>query len=431
MFRRFLKSLLVLAVLLVLALGVAGFLLTEPEPLVTDAAPPTSEEVAEARDFVRGLREAINPDTATTSDFVTTEAQLRSLLKLGARIVPGFRGSFWLEGETAMGQASIPVPMSGGRWLNLAATIPEFDGRVRFGTVTVGGVSMPPDLTLSALRIGANLVGGNDLGDTIVSAASRMDIAGQEVRFVVEMDGMGSNGIMRGVFRSMRGSDLPEPEEIDRYYVLIRDALEAGELPTTGSYLPVLKFALTAAHEASGREGAENAYTSALFGLALACGARDCPLLVGGLIVDDLGGGREWSTECSELTFNDRIDSRRHFTTAAAIQAASNRGFAVSVGEFKELYDSIGAGGFDFTDLAANNSGIRMSNRFMSADPATWPGLIARLETENDVIIPYDGLPQILSREDFEATYSDVDSPAYREMLARIEARIDTLALHN
>ena len=59
----------------------------------------------------------------------------------------------------------------------------------------------------------------------------------------------------------------------------------------------------------------------------------------------------------------DRHDSRLHFITAAALKAASNRGFAVGVGEFKELYDSLsGDNGFDFTDLAANNSGIRLSD---------------------------------------------------------------------
>ena len=101
-------------------------------------------------------------------------------------------------------------------------------------------------------------------------------------------------------------------------------------------------------------------------------------------MVGSLGMGaseisRDWQTECSRLTLNDRIDSRRHFTTAAAIQAASNRNVSVSVGEFKELNDSL-HGGFDFTDMAANNSGIRMANLFMATPIEHWSRLIARIE---------------------------------------------------
>ena len=131
------------------------------------------------------------------------------------------------------------------------------------------------------------------------------------------------------------------------------------------------------------------------------------------------------------MTFNGRVDSRRHFITSAALQAASNRGFSVSVGEFKELYDTIsGAGGFDFTDMAANLSGIRLSNVLMTTPRADWPARLARLETENDVIVAFDGIPHLMPDTEFAARYGDIDSPAYREMIARIEAGIDALDLY-
>ena len=151
--------------------------------------------------------------------------------------------------------------------------------------------------------------------------------------------------------------------------------------------------------------------------------------MVGPLGVGTSEVSRDWRTECSRLTLNDRIDSRRHFTTAAAIQAASNRNVSVSVGEFKELSDSLGRG-FDFTDMAANNSGIRMANLFMATPVGDWSRLIARIEAEEDVIVPYDDIPQILSREAFSAQFGEIDSDRYLEMLHLIETKIDALALH-
>ena len=129
-------------------------------------------------------------------------------------------------------------------------------------------------------------------------------------------------------------------------------------------------------------------------------------------------------------TLNGRIDSRRHFTTAAALQAASNRGFSVSVGEFKELFDTLKAGGFDFTDLAANNSGIRMSDKIMNSDPETWPKLISRIKREDDIIVSFDTIPQIMSGKEFKSTYGTVESPQYTAMVQKIEDLISELPFH-
>ncbi|WP_200882062.1 hypothetical protein, partial [Nitrincola sp. A-D6] len=136
---------------------------------------------------------------------------------------------------------------------------------------------------------------------------------------------------------------------------------------------------------------------------------------------------------CNRLTFHGREDLRRHFITAAAIQAISNRGVSVSAGEFKELLDSIGSGrhsGFDFTDIVANNSGIRLSNRMMATSADQWPKLLELIQTDADLVTSLDGIPERMPREEFERQYGDVDSDEYAEMIERIEARIGRLPLH-
>jgi hypothetical protein len=385
--------------------------------------------VAEARDFVRGVRSAIQPGDARAATFVTNEEQLNRMIKLGARLVPGFRGRLWTTEATVQGVASIPVPYT-EKWINLRASVPEFDGAFTLSELSVGPLSIPPALALGVGRHAANLLIGERFGDTVLSAATRLDIEGGDMIFELAMDEMGSNGLMRGIFGKMRGSDMPQASDIDRYYLDIRAAMDRGDLPTDGTYLPYLVYTLQAALEGSETEGTENAYTSAIIALALVCGAGDFTLIVGGAVGSEFLADRNWKTNCGALTLNGRIDSRRHFTTAAAIQAASNRGFSVSIGEFKELYDTIKSGGFDFTDITANNSGIRMSNTMMSASRADWPALISRIRTERDVIAAFDDIPQIMSEEEFRQTYSDVESPEYAAMIARIEAKIDELALH-
>jgi hypothetical protein len=262
----------------------------------------------------------------------------------------------------------------------------------------------------------------------VLGAARQMRIEDGRVAFRLALDGMGENGVMRGVFGTLRGDTLPGPEMIDRYYVSLRDAMDSGALPASGSFLPYVRFTLAAALDGAEADGLANAYTSAILALTQACGAQSVALVAGGIELDT--SERDWAVTCDGLTLNGRTDSRQHFTTAAALQAASNRGFAVAVGEFKELHDIVRAAGFDFSDLAANNSGIRMSNLLMATPAEAWPGLLDRIGAEGDVIVTFDGLPEMMSAEAFEAEYGTVDSEAYRALLDRIEARIDALPLH-
>ena len=432
MFFRLLRSLFLFVLLIVVALIGFAFVVIEDTPSVAAYQPPSAEDVVAARSFVGEVQAALNPDVAQ-SQVISSEAELNSVIKLGARLIPGFRGHVEVDGQVVTGLVSVPLPYLTGKWVNAHASVPAFDGQLAFSEVRIGPVGLPPKATLSLIRFAAGQVLGGETGDKLIDAAQKMQIAGTQLTFDMAIDHMGemgSNGIMRGLFGALRGGDLPPLEEIGQYYALIRTAMDRGELPTTGSYLPYLQFTLEAAHQNATPDTQQDAYTAAIFALTLVCGARDFQTVVGGLSDAISDVDRDWQTDCRKVTFNDRIDSRRHFTTAAAIQAASNRGVAITIGEFKELYDSQRSGGFDFTDIAANNSGIRLSNRFMGAAGNDWPALLARIQTEGDVLVSYDGIPQIMSAEDFEQSYGHVDDPRYHVMLDKIEAKIDELTLH-
>lgn len=424
-----LRRLVAVLALLTVALAVfVAFFVLEDEPLVARVDPPTPDDIVAARAFLHQVRDAARKPGSTPVR--VTGVDLNRMMRLGGRLVPGYRGRIAVA-EDVRGEASVPVPWPGGtRWLNLSASAPPFAGRFALSRVSVGPFDLPPGPVLWLGRVGGDAIVGNGFGSTVLGAASAMRIEGDSLAFDLDIGAVGQNGVMRGVFGTLRGASMPQPDEIDRHYVRLREAMDRGDLPVEGSYLPYLRFMLAEAYE-DGRDGdLANAYTAAIFALARACGARDFSTVVGGYVGGDAVDDRDWAQRCNHLTLNGRVDSRRHFTTAAALQAASNRGVAVSIGEFKEMYDSLKSGGFDFTDIAANNSGIRMSNRLMEARPEAWPDLLARITAESDLIVPYDGIPDIMSAADFAERYGEVDSPAYKAQLAEIEARIDRLALH-
>lgn len=420
------------ACLVALAVVAGIALVLEETPAVDAAAPPAPEDVVAARQFVRDVRTAASDSGQASEALVATTEQLNSVIRLTGRFADGFRGRIALDTHAVMGRASLPLPWWGGeKWLNLTGEVPAFDGAFRLSRVTVGPYEVPPDLALFVMRTGANLVIGNQFGDRVLQSASAMRIDGDTLRFDLGLDRVGQNGVMRDAFGSIRGQTMPSPDEIETYHLLIREAMEEGTLPASGSFAIYLSFALETALARSTELTLANEYTAAVFGLAKACGALDFAMIVGRLAFDATDDTREWRSSCEQITLNGRIDSRRHFITSAALQAASNRGVSVSLGEFKELYDAVsGAGGFDFTDMAANLSGVRLSNVLMSLPRDAWPARLSLLETESDVIVSFDGIPHLMSGEEFAARYDDIESAAYKAMLSQIEARIDRLGLY-
>jgi hypothetical protein len=431
--RRVFRAIALTVVLLTVAFALGfGPLFLQDQPILDASPPPKAQDVAAAKQLIRNVRAASNALSDTSQIVHTDAAQLNSVIRLGARFIKGFRGRVTIEDSAVLGEISVPVPWwTGQKWLNVSGTIPEFDQEFSLNQISVGRTNVPPKLAVAAVRIGANRGLGNRFGDKVLQSASAMVIQDEALSFSIELDDVGKNGVMRGVFGSLRGQEMPGPEEVEYYHLLIRDAMQDGTLSQTGSFLPYIQFTLAAALKGSTPETLPNAYTAALFGLTKICGARDFAMIVGQLAFDKSETPKDESTTCSDVTFNNRIDSRRHFITSAAIKAASNRGFAVSIGEFKELNDTIsGAGGFDFTDLAANNSGIRMSDFLMPNPPENWPALLNRIQTENDVIIRYEGIPQIMREAEFKSRFRDVESSKYKAMLAVIDAKIDQLGLY-
>ncbi|CUH45868.1 hypothetical protein [Ruegeria atlantica] len=195
-----LKKLLIYSSAALLVVFVLFFIFVlEDAPLVEAAAPPSPKDVTDAREFVRGLRSAIQPNSSTPVSFTTNEEQLNSVLKLGARFIPVFRGELNVNEKVVYGVASIPVPYT-KKWINVRAAAPEFEGDFALSSVQLGTVTVPPNFALGVARMGGNVIVGEGFGDTVLNIADSMHIQDSDVAFRLTMDEMGGNGLMRGVF---------------------------------------------------------------------------------------------------------------------------------------------------------------------------------------------------------------------------------------
>jgi hypothetical protein len=432
---RVLRTLVWLSLLIVIGAVSALLLLLEPTPQATGSVAPRPEDVVATKIFVQEVRAAALDGAPGAADepIVLSEEEANGILRVAARMFAAGHAEVRVSEGQVRALVSIRVPWPRGpRWLNMEAVAPAFEGQPRLDRLAVGGVALPPGLMVEVARVGANLVLGNRAGDVVLGSTRRLEIEGDEMRFTMALAEDDRKGFMRGLFGALRGDEMPAASVVDAYYVEVRRALDDGRLLDRGSYLPHLRFVLTRVLERSTDETLTAEYTAGIFGLAKACGAQDFALVVGRLVGDPLDSFGEWRTDCSEVVFADRIDTRRHFTTAAAIRAASNRGVSVSVGEFKELYDSVGweAGGFDFSDIGANQSGIRLSDQIMSGTRSDLADTVAMMTEEGDLLVDISRLPPIMTRGEFEARFGSIETEEYAAMLREIEALIDEVPIH-
>ncbi|BCX87648.1 hypothetical protein MIN45_P0015 [Methylomarinovum tepidoasis] len=129
------------------------------------------------------------------------------------------------------------------------------------------------------------------------------------------------------------------------------------------------------------------------------------------------------------LALQGRHDLAQHFVTSAAVSASGGAGLARYLGLYKELTDFDTGSGFSFSDLAADMAGTRFG-RLAVTNPGYLQRQLLRLDSERGLLPSLKGLPDHLSRTDFQRRFGHTGSPAYRHLLATIERRIGALPLY-
>ena len=148
------------------------------------------------------------------------------------------------------------------------------------------------------------------------------------------------------------------------------------------------------------------------------------------VLVPAAGGWRRPAPRA--VTLGGREDLAKHFAVSAAIAAHAGAPLSDAIGLYKEVEDSRGGSGFDFTDLVADRAGTRFGELAVR-DRASAAGLQRRGTAGlggADLLPPLDGFPEPMSKDAFERRFGGVDSPAYRGVMEEVERRIAALPLY-
>jgi len=209
------------------------------------------------------------------------------------------------------------------------------------------------------------------------------------------------------------------PPEVVQIYIDEISLVHASDL---NDYLKPL-FSLAAQRSVNGNAVDENA--AIIWALAVTFGDYRFASLIG--MKRNMGNKKV-------PLLRGRDDLTKHFIYSAALQQLGGVQIGLSIGEAKELLDSISGGsGFSFADLAADKAGLKFAEYITSNnDNAEQAQVLFKRSEDENYFFPFvRDLPEDQSNIDFIRIYKDIDSLIYKETIKKIDKQISKLRLYN
>jgi uncharacterized protein YfiM (DUF2279 family) len=141
----------------------------------------------------------------------------------------------------------------------------------------------------------------------------------------------------------------------------------------------------------------------------------------------DLGRLDEFTSLRSRITLRGRNDLARHFWVSAALAVLSDESRSMTVGIGKEMMDATpGGSGFSFVDLTADRAGTLFAAAATSSPDSAraMQERIRRGVISGDFCPEIDGLPEGLSRDEFQSEYGGLGGVKTKKIVEEIQGRL-------
>lgn len=423
--RRALPWALLTCLLLPLAVvGGALWLAVEPQALVTQAPTLQADDIGRAKALLR-LNDPRGKLPGITRAVVLSQRDLELLAQQAGQRAGGPLGALQarvrLQPGLALVQASLPLaraPLDG--WLNLHAVLRQTDGLPSVEKLRVGRLPVPGWLVEALLP---RLLAALDLraqGELAQRLVSRVAFRPQQLVLAYAWPDK--------VEQALSDSLLPAADQqrlkayADRLAQLSSELAPAGAAPKPVSLARLLPPVFALARERStDADSAARENRAALVALAFLVNGRGLSAI--------LPVASQWpQPRPLAVTLAGRSDTPLHWLVSAALAAEGGSPLADAIGLYKEVADARGGSGFSFNDIAADRAGTRLGH-LAARNPLALQARLAAPLNETDLLPPITDLPESLSEREFLRRYGGVGAPAYRQVMADIEARLDRLPL--
>lgn len=406
-------------------------LVIDDEPLIVDTSVPTVESALLARNLARAVLDTLDgrrEDAAISA----SEDDLNALMTLVRRGAPRVSGRVRVRPWIVSLKVSVRLPDNPlGRYLNLQGEVLPDPRGLNIDSMQIGRLELPRPITQTLLRGILNFGLGSGEGTELLRSVQSVSLHGTAVTVRLRSVPQLKERLKRlqlslsKVLDRAGGRDEPlDSSRVNSYYERLLETDRNHLISSSPSLAVYLGPLFRLARDRSASEDPVRENGSALVALAIHLGDPRFAKLAGVNLAPEL---RSRSTYRPMVQLGGRQDLCRHFVVSAGIKVLADRGVSTAIGEFKELLDAgRGGSGFSFVDLAADRAGIRF------AEVATDPGggarrlqqLLADTAREPVFFPVVAGLPENMSKTEFEQRYRGLSSRPYDELVREIDRRI-------
>jgi len=426
------RQVLTLILVIVTICGICFWLLFDSQPLLTPQGQMNADAVRHSKQLLSNLNAAMRNPTEQQWVFSANTDELNSAFALASRTLPGFRGQAQVNPAGLTTFMTLPVSLFGKPYyLNASVQVQPSSGPLDIQQVTLGMLTLPGETALSLLSWVADRVWGPGKGASVLAMVHSVQFQQDKVKVEVTRPGgwdlqrLKQSGL--AVYREFFSSP-EQTANLEFYYKIAADYAVSNPNSSLINYFQLLfrqaQLRTAVYKDEPGRAQQEN--QAVLLAMAQLLGGHNLQLLVNEV-------KRAPGVKAPRVTLARRPDLQQHFIYSATIQVLTNKNVSDTVGEAKELLDSIkGGSGFSFVDLLADRAGVRFAQVAIgSARSATQlQQFFSQDRTEAELFPSKARLPEGISQQSFEQKYQSVDSADYQKMLADINQRLDALPLY-
>jgi hypothetical protein len=412
--------------------GIGFWLVFDAQPLLTPQGQMNADAVRHSKQLLSNLNAAMRNPKEQQWIFSANTDELNSAFALASRTLPGFRGKAQVNATGLTTFMTLPVSVFGNAYyLNASVQVHPSIGPLDIKQVTLGMLTIPGETALNVLGWFADQLWGPGKGANLLAMVRSVQFQQDEVKVEVTKPGgwdlqrLKQSGL--SVYRELFSSPQ-QTANLEFYYKIAADYAVEHPNSSLVNYFQLLfrqAQARTAVYQDEpGRAQQEN--QAVLLAMAQLLGGRNLQMLVNEV-------KRAPGVKAPRVTLARRPDLQQHFIYSATIHILTNQNVSDTVGEAKELLDSIkGGSGFSFVDLLADRAGVRFAQIAIgsASSAAELQQFFSQERTEAELFPSKSRLPEGISQESFEQKYKSVDSADYQKMLADIHQRLEALPLY-
>ncbi|SFH41244.1 hypothetical protein SAMN05216299_11152 [Nitrosospira sp. Nsp14] len=408
-------SLLILGLLTAapLALMATLWLMVEDRPRIDRKVILTPEHVGRAKDIIDRHRHSVRPGMLAVARVISADADLAANY-LASRFGNG-SAQLTVADRSAVIRLTLPMTATGlpamSGYLNLEGTLVQTDGLPTLRSVRIGRLPLPNALAeVIALRFEDWLRRSPEYRSGF-EALRQIKMSRNELTVVYRW--------LDNFPNEMRASIIDEHERarLLRYHsMLAASSAEHGGTISLGTTLSLL---VRATHPAQSLEDAIADNRAIILVTTFH--------VLGITLEKLLPEAANWPrSRPQNVTLDGREDFAKHFIVSAAIAAFADTALADAIGLYKEIDDARYGSGFSFNDIAADRAGTKFGEKAVSNEDSAvdMRRRIASGLEDRDLMPKWDDLPEYLSEAEFKRRFTDIDSPAYRGTMEKIEQRV-------